>query len=208
MVWTAAHIGHFLDEVADDRLYALWHILGTRGLRRGEVLGLQWGDIDWEHGTLTVERQLVNVVGTVMQDRPKSDAGGRVIALGSEGVSVLKGHGAAQKRERLGWGEAYHTTSRVFTREDGHDLDPSWLTKRFGRLTAEHDLPPIRLHDVRHTAGSLMIASGSDPKTVQETLGHADMKLTMEVYVSLFEDVAQTSADAVTSFIPRRNRSV
>ncbi|MEV6432789.1 tyrosine-type recombinase/integrase [Nocardia sp. NPDC051463] len=75
-------------------------------------------------------------------------------------------------------------------------------------LASAADLPPIRLHDVRHTAGSLMIASGSDPKTVQETLGHADMKLTMEVYVSMFEDVAQTSADNVTAFIPRTRKSV
>lgn len=103
MVWTATHLGQFLDDVADDRLYALWHILGTRGLRRGEVLGLQWGDVDWEHATLTIERQLVNVVGTVMEDRPKSDAGGRVIALGTEGQSVLKAHRAAQKRDRLMW---------------------------------------------------------------------------------------------------------
>jgi integrase len=99
-------------------------------------------------------------------------------------------------------------TDRIFTREDGSDIDPSWLTKHFGRIIAEHDLPPIRLHDLRHGAGSLMIASGSDPKAVQETLGHSDLKLTLGIYVSLYEEVAQASADAVASSIPRRGKIV
>ena len=96
----------------------------------------------------------------------------------------------------------------VQSTEDGFDLDPSWLTKHFTRILLDHDLFPIRLHDVRHTAGSLMIASGSDPKIVQATLGRSDLKLTLGVYVSLYEEVAQTSADAVASFIPRGARSV
>ncbi|MGQ4619101.1 tyrosine-type recombinase/integrase [Nocardia sp. R7R-8] len=208
MVWRADHLGAFLDAVESDRLYALWHILGTRGLRRGEVLGLRWGDVDWDHGTITIEHQLVHSPTGVIEDTPKSEAGDRTVALGTENVSLLKAYRAAQKRERLEWGEAYTKTDRIFTREDGRDIDPNHFSKQFKRLVAAADLPPIRLHDVRHTAGSLMIASGSDPKTVQETLGHADMKLTMEVYVSMFEDVAQTSADNVTAFIPRTRKSV
>lgn len=208
MVWTAGQLGQFLDSIGNDRLYALWFVLGTRGLRRGEVLGLRWVDVDWDAATLTIDRQLVNVVGTVMEDKPKSDAGGRVIALGQEGVAVLKAHRTAQARERLALGEVYNATDRIFTTEGGFDLDPSWLTKHFARILLDHDLLPIRLHDVRHTAGSLMIASGSDPKTVQATLGHSDLKLTLGVYVSLYEEVAQTSADAVASFIPRRTKSV
>jgi integrase len=94
MVWTATHLGRFLNAVAEDRLYALWFFVGTRGLRRGELLGLRWGDIDWDAATVTFERQLVNVPGEVMEDKPKSDAGGRVIALGGEGVTVLKAHRA------------------------------------------------------------------------------------------------------------------
>ncbi|MEV0343651.1 tyrosine-type recombinase/integrase [Nocardia sp. NPDC050713] len=208
MVWRADHLGAFLDAVEGDRLYALWHILGTRGLRRGEALALDWPVVDWDNKAVTIDNQLVHSPSGVIEDTPKSDAGDRTVALGTENVSLLKAYRAAQKREQLKWGEAYTKTDRIFTREDGRDIDPNQFTKLFKRLAAAADLPPIRLHDVRHTAGSLMIASGSDPKTVQETLGHADMKLTMEVYVSMFEDVAQTSADNVTAFIPRTRKSV
>ena len=90
MVWTPAQLGAFLDEATDHRLYALWHLLSHRGPRRGESIGLEWPDIDLNAGTATIERQRIAVIGKVIEDTPKSDAGGRTVALGRDLIEVLK----------------------------------------------------------------------------------------------------------------------
>ncbi|NKV31148.1 tyrosine-type recombinase/integrase [Rhodococcus hoagii] len=205
MVWSPMHLGQFLDHTADHRLYALFFLLGTRGLRRGEVCALQWDDIDHDHSTLTIERQCVMVDGRPMIDTPKSEAGTRTIALGKEGVDVLKAHRRRQAQERLALGVG--DTKWMFTDDRGQRLNPTHLAYLFTRLVISADLPPIRTHDIRHTAATLMLASGSNAVTVRDTLGHSDVSLTLGVYSSLLEEVAQASADAVASFIPRKART-
>lgn len=205
MVWSPAHLGALLDHTAEHRLYALFYLLGTRGLRRGEVLGLQWEDIDNEHGTVSVQRQRVMVRGKPVTDTPKTASGIRTIALGKEGVEVLKSHRRRQAEERISLGRG--DTRWIFTDDTtGTPLSPTSAAHQFKQLLRAADLPPIRLHDLRHTAATLMLASGSDAVTIRDTLGHSDVKMTLGVYSSLLEDVAQTSADAVASFIPRKAR--
>jgi integrase len=148
-------------------------------------------------GTITIERQLVNVVGKVQEDSPKSSASGRVVAIGKEGVGVLKAHGARTNADRLAWGPAYSHTSRVFVREDGTDLDPSWLLKEFQRQAFKADLPPVRLHDLSHAAASLMLASGSSMKVVSTVLGHSSTAITSDVYTSVYDDASAAAVDAM-----------
>lgn len=140
-----------------------------------------------------------------MIDTPKSEAGTRTIALGKEGVDVLKAHRRRQAQERLALGVG--DTKWMFTDDRGQRLNPTHLAYLFTRLVISADLPPIRTHDIRHTAATLMLASGSNAVTVRDTLGHSDVSLTLGVYSSLLEEVAQASADAVASFIPRKART-
>jgi site-specific recombinase XerD len=139
-----------------------------------------------------------------LEGDPKSEAGGRMIALGKEGVAELKAHRARQLQDRLAWGEAWVDSDKVFVKEDGSALHPAAVSDQFERLIEEADLPPIRLHDLRHGAASLMLAAGIDLKVVQETLGHANLSTTANTYTSVYQDVAQAAAEAVSAIVPRK----
>lgn len=156
--------------------------------------------------TANIERQRISVDGEIIEDTPKSDAGGRVIALGMAGAGVLKAHKAAQNKEPLAWGEAWGDSGKVFTQKNGEPLDPNWVSDEFDRLTDELDLPPIRLHDLRHGAASLMLAAKVDMKVVQETLGHANITTTSNTYTSANPDVAAAAAEATAAIVPRRSQ--
>jgi integrase len=119
MVWTPAQLGRFLDAAHDDRLYALWHLVAHRGLRRGEVCAVEWQDVDLNDGTLVVCRQPVQLGWDVIESPPKSDAGRRTVALDMGTVAALRTHRRAQVADRLAWGEAWQETGKVFVREDG-----------------------------------------------------------------------------------------
>lgn len=204
MVWTPAQLGRFLDQAGDDRLYALWHLVAHRGLRRGEVAGLRWDDVDLDGATLTVCRQLVQLGWEVVESVPKSDAGTRTVALDSGTVATLRKWRSAQNAERLAWGPAWSDSGRVFTREDGRQLHPANVTAKFGALVDAAGLPPVRLHDLRHGAASLMLAAGVPMKVVQETLGHSSSALTSDTYTSVYPTVAAEAAEATAALVPRQ----
>jgi integrase len=203
MCWTPAQLGAFLDAAAGDRLYALFHLIAHRGLRRGEACGLGWADVDLDAGRVTVRRQLVQLGWEVYEDAPKSDAGDRTIALDAGTVAALRTHRRAQVAERLAWGPAWQDSGKVFTREDGTPLHPATVTERFHALAAAGKLPPVRLHDLRHGAASLMLAAGVPAKVVQETLGHSTIGLTLDTYTSVYTEVAAEAAEAAAALVPR-----
>lgn len=209
MVWRPDQLGAFLDHVQDHRLYALWWLLSHRGPRRGEACGLEWLDCAMKATppSATIERQRIVVEGEIIEDTPKSDAGQRVIPLGADGVELLKAHRLEQKKEKLSWGEAWVESGKVFTREDGSPLNPDWVSDEFDRLIEECDLPPVRLHDLRHGAASIMLAAGVDMKVVQEILGHANLSTTANTYTSVYPEVAAAAADAVAAFVPRAKKT-
>ncbi len=209
MVWRPDQLGVFLDHVQDHRLFALWFLLSHRGLRRGEACGLEWLDcaMDATPPSATIERQRVVVEGRVIEDTPKSEAGGRVVPLGTDGVEVFRAHRVAQKKERLAWGEAWVDSGKVFTQEDGSPLHPDWVSDEFERLIEECDLPPVRLHDLRHGAASIMLAAKVEMKVVQEILGHANLSTTANTYTSVYPEVAAAAADAVAAFVPRAKKT-
>ncbi|WP_103382522.1 site-specific integrase [Pseudonocardia dioxanivorans] len=206
MVWRPDQLGQFLDHAAEDRLYALWHIYAHRGLRRGEACGLEWDEVDLVEGSIHVVRQRISVAGQIVEDTPKSDAGDRTISLGRDTVEVLRAHRQAQRKERMAAGQSWVDSGKVFCQEDGSPLDPNQVSERFETLTMTAGLPPVRLHDLRHGAASLMLAAGVSMKVVQETLGHANMALTANTYTSVYPEVANAAAEAAYALVPRTRR--
>jgi integrase len=202
MVWRPDQLGVFLDTATGDRLYALYHLIAYRGLRRGEAAGLEWEDVDLDSAALAVRRQRVQLGWEVIEEDPKSDAGERTIALDTGTVTALRAHRRAQLTERLAC-PAWEDSGKVFTRENGEPLHPATITDRFHELVAAADLPPVRLHDLRHGAASLMLAAGVDLKVVQETLGHSSITLTSDTYTSVYPAVAAAAADAAAALVPR-----
>ena len=205
MVWTPEHAGEFLDFLTDrgERLYGLFHVITFRGLRRGEGCGLRRTDRNRTQKTLTVATQLVLDGWEVIENPPKTDSGERVVVLDDYTDEVLDEQELRQEAERLEWGEAWIGSGRMFTMPDGSPIHPGWLTDYFERLVELSGLPPIRLHDLRHVAASLMLAAGVDIKIVSETLGHSDTRITRDIYQSVMPKAAQDAAEATASIVPR-----
>jgi integrase len=200
-VWTAAELRAFLAAVEGDRLYALWLLAASTGMRRGELLGLSWPDADLGRARVAVRRSLVTVGHEVVVSEPKTAKGRRSVALDPATVSALKAWRKVQAAERLAWGPAWTDSGLVFTREDGRPLHPREVTRAFTRHVLAADLPVIRLHDLRHTHATLALAAGVHPKVVQERLGHANIAITLDTYSHAVPALEEQAAAAVARLV-------
>ncbi|HET9690024.1 MAG TPA: tyrosine-type recombinase/integrase [Acidimicrobiales bacterium] len=198
-VWDVAQARQFIASVAGDRLEAMWVVLITTGLRRGEAAGLRWEDVDFDAGTLAVRRALVSVGYEVKVTEPKTAKGRRSVALDDLTVRALRAHRARQAEEALAAGDLWERTGYVFVRDDGRPLHPERIGVMFAQRVKASGLPPIRLHDLRHTSATLALAAGVHPKIVQERLGHASISITLDTYshvvAGLQHEAAQRVAD-------------
>ncbi|WP_434593703.1 tyrosine-type recombinase/integrase [Streptomyces sp. A5-4] len=206
MVWTPEQTAAFLDFVEQDRLYVLWRLIAFRGTRRGEGCGVRWEDHSAKARSLAIATQLVQDGWEVHEGAPKTDSGIRLIALDEETNQDLLSHKARQQREREAWGEGWQDAGRIFTQEDGSLLHPGKVSDLFERLVEAAGLPPIRLHDLRHVAATLMLAAGVDIKVVSETLGHSDTRITRDIYQSVLDDLARDAAEKVVQLVPHARR--
>ena len=186
--------------VVDDRLHACFAFAALTGLRRSELLGLRWEDIDFERAQVSVRRGLVAVGADVHEGTPKSGHA-RTIAIDGETIALLKRHRAAQLEERPAWGEAWTNTGQLFTREDGQAMRPGTPTQTFDRRVAQVPVRRIRLHDLRHTHATLLLAAGTHPKVVQERLGHASVQITLDVYSRVTEGMQEDAAALIGSLV-------
>lgn len=208
MVWMPEQMGEFLDAVAEHRLYPLFHLMVFRGLRRGEAVGLPWAETDLSQGTVHISEQLVASSYDVWEDTPKSESGERTIKLDSETRKLLELWRERQSRERADWevhAKAWKRTGLVFTWEDGGAYHPEYLSQVFMRLMKKLDLPPVRLHDLRHCAATLSLAAGLHMKAIQTLLGHSSYSLTADTYTSVLPQFEEAQAEAPLALVPRRS---
>ena len=196
--WSTAEARHFLSATAEDRLAAAWSLLLARALRRGELAGLAWDAVDLEGGVLRVVATRVVVDGKAVDSTPKTSAGRRTVPLDQHLVTELRAHRARQASERLAAGEAWPGTGHVFVNELGEPYHPDYFSDRFDKLTAAAKVRRIRLHDTRHTAASLMLASGVQVKVVSEMLGHSSPTITLSIYAHTLPEMAETAGEALS----------
>lgn len=200
-VWTPEQLRVFLDHVREDRLYALWRLTATTGMRRGEVLGLRWSDVDLDGSRVSVVRALVVVDGELREESPKTERSRRSIALDRETVSALRAHRKGQMEDRLAWGEAYEHSGYVFTKENGAPLDPRTVSRRFSRISALLGLPAIRTHDLRHTYATAALQARVPAKVVSERLGHASIAITLDTYSHVLPQSDEEAATTIAAMI-------
>ena len=199
--WTASELRGFLEHVTGDRLYGLWLLAASTGMRRGEVLGLRWADVDLQAARVAVRQALVAVGHQVVTSEPKTAKGRRSVALDPATVEALKAHRKQQLAERLAWGPAWVDSGLVFTREDGRPLHPREVTRAFSRHVLAAGLPVIRLHDLRHTHATLALQAGVHPKVVQERLGHANIAITLDTYSHAVPALEEQAAATVARLV-------
>ncbi|SEG79039.1 Phage integrase, N-terminal SAM-like domain [Thermomonospora echinospora] len=201
MVWTPALTKRFLDRARQHRLYALFHLIAFRGLRRGEACGLRWSDLDLKNGAVTIRWQITQIGSETFEGKPKSEAGEATISLDASTIKELRAHKARQSTERFAAGDAWAETGYVFTTETGGLVNPNEVTEQFEHLSMEAGLPPVRLHDLRHGAASFLLAAGYDLKVVQETLRLSSITIAADIYTSLLPQLARKSAEDAAAII-------
>jgi integrase len=177
-------VARLLDAARGDRLEALWALAVYTGCREAELLGLQWDDVDWEGTALAVRRALVRTRGGVPTfAEPKTARGRRDIPLPEEAVAALRAHRVRQHEERLAAGPDYADYGLIFATHLGTPLRARNVVRDFKALLGRARLPPeVRVHDLRHTAASLLLAEGTDVATAAAILGHAQPSTTLNVY--------------------------
>jgi len=183
----------FLEAAREDRLEGLYVLAVTTGMRQGEILGLQWRNLDLENGTLQVHATLQQG-GTLGE--PKTAKARRQIDLPIVAIEPLRRHRIRQMKERIEAGPLWGESDFVFTNAVGRHIDPDNLRHRsFGPLLQRAALPNIRFHDLRHTAATVLMSLGTHPKVVQELLGHSQIAVTMDIYSHVLPTMQRKAMD-------------
>jgi integrase len=187
----------FLQHVVGDPLEALWILLLGSGLRRGEALALRWDDVDFEDHTVSVTRSLTMEDGGPTMTVPKTKTSTRTISVGPSALDALQAHRRQQAQVRLAADEWDNSEALIFTNPTGRRLRPDYVTPRLKKLVAEAGLPWVKVHGLRHTMASLALQNGVDIATVSQRLGHADTRITAQVYLHGSRETDRAAADAL-----------
>lgn len=200
-VWDLEKVQAFLSFTRNDRLFPCFLLALTTGLRRGEILGLRWEDLD-----LTTQRAQIRQTYIVVNDRaefstPKTSRSRRSIFLDSSTVSVLREQRKRQLEDRLSAGGTYTESDLIFTSENGSPVHPQTLSDTFVRRVRAAGLPRIRFHDLRHTYASLALSAGVHPKIVSDRLGHGSISITLDTYSHVLPEIGDREAMRVAEMV-------
>jgi integrase len=177
------------------------------GMRRGEILGLRWRDVDLDRSRLSVRQALVATGYEVIHSTPKSHCA-RVIDLDAETAAQLRKHRQRQDQERAELGADYRDHNLVVAKENGEPIHPHTFSQSFERLIAKAGLRPIRLHDLRHTHATLALKAGVPVKVISERLGHESPAFTLKQYAHVIPGMQAEAAAQVTAMIDGPPRCV
>src|SRR5690606_21143177 len=201
--WDAATLRTFLTRSREsgDRLHALWVLLATTGMRRGEAIGLRWKDVDLDKGRLSVVQTITQTRSKVTIGEPKTARGRRSIALDDATVGVLREHRKSMLEERLLVGPDFSDEGLVFHHPDGSCLRPDAVSAEFVRRVSQYGLPRLTLHGLRHTWATLALEQGIHPRVVQERLGHSTIAITLGIYSHVSPTLHDEAANLVAASI-------
>jgi integrase len=198
--WDAEQLGRFLDHIEGDRLQAAWHLLSMTGIRRGEVLGLRWQDVDLEAQRVAVRHTITAIGDEIRESTPKTHQA-RTIDMDPGTVDQLRAHRDRQPVEKEAWGPGYLDSDLVFRREDGSPVHPQLFSQQFEQEIRRAGLPQIRLHDIRHTHATIALHAGVPVKVISERLGHEDPAFTMKQYAHVIPGMQAEAAELVAALV-------
>lgn len=200
-VWSPAELAVFLDQTEAHPHGVLFRLAALTGMRRGELCGLRWIDVDLEAGIVTVRRSVTSMDGQRIVGEVKSARSRRRIDIDPQTVSVLVSHRAGQARERLLMGEAYKSEGLVFAMADGQAWLADTISQASDRAVAASGLPRIRFHDLRHTHATHLLTVKENVKVVSDRLGHASVAFTLDTYGHVLPGQQASAAAVVAALI-------
>lgn len=182
----------------------LVHLALVTGLRRGELVGLEWSDIDFEKGVLDVSRssQYTPDEGTFDEDT-KTEESDRLVALPTETLEILALYAQEQERQAEKLGDLWQGSNRLFTTWDGSPMFPATPTQWFPKFLKRHGLPHMNFHGLRHTSATLLIHSGANIKAVSSRLGHAEVGTTLNIYTKALRSADRACADTMSGILKK-----
>lgn len=193
-VWDENTIKAFIENAKNlkigHRYYRGYVIALLTGMRRGEILGLRWGDVDLENGLLFI-RQIVSSQTTKIKDRTKTEAGTRTVSIPNFLIEVLKEQKLQIESEKLIYEEEYGDYDLVMCTPKGTPICPKNFYRTFKEVCKRLELPIIRFHDMRHSHVTLLIAKNMNPKIISERIGHSDIKVTLDTYSHILPSMQQ-----------------
>ncbi|MGO9457067.1 MAG: tyrosine-type recombinase/integrase [Acidimicrobiales bacterium] len=185
----------------DHRLGALFALMLSTGLRRGEALGLRWADIDLSRGIVVVRRQLQRVSGELVTNDVKTSKSRRAVNVAPPVVKLLEAHKVAQAKDRLACRDAWQETEYVFTTQLGTPLDPRNIHRDFQTICIKAGVGKWHPHELRHSAASLMLSAGVPLQVVSDVLGHSSIRMTADVYGHILQPQREDAASALAGVL-------
>ena len=182
-------------------IYILVLLALSVGLRRGELDGLKWKHINFDAQTISIRDTRVNGEREIIEKDPKSASGRRTISVGSNVINDLKEAKAQYDMNKATLGKRFHDLGFVICKKDGTPYSPDSLTQKWRRFEKKHDLKIIRLHDLRHSNATVLMAEGINAKVVQERLGHADVSTTLSYYTHVLPSMDQDAASKLDNIL-------
>jgi integrase len=201
-VFTEEQVRTFLAAARGHPFETLFYLALTTSLRKGELLGLMWSDVDWQKASLKVERQLQNIPGNGYALVPtKTKSGRRQIKVGKGALAMLEAHRQRQETLKAAAGDRWIETGMIFTTNIGTYLDQTRVSREFKQILRENGLPDLRFHDLRHTSISLLLDMGTPVNTVQRRAGHSKASVTTDIYGHVMAHSQDAAAENIEEIV-------
>jgi integrase len=198
---TPAQARKLLIKLKTHRNEALYALMLSTGLRRGEALGLEWDDVDIKSGVILIRRQLKREDGRLVTSDTKTSKSRRAVNLPGPMIATMNAHKARQAADHLKIGEAWQDTGFVFTTTIGTPIDPRNVYREFQKICEDAKLGKWHPHELRHSAASLMLAQGVKVQVVSDVLGHSSIRMTADVYGHILAPDRQGAANAMSTVL-------
>lgn len=186
-----------LEAIKESCVYPATFFAVMTGLRRGEVLGLRWQDVDLQNGVLHVMQTVQQIYKRIEFRQPKTNRSRRPVIIPQIALDMLRKHKASQAENRLALGAAYQNNGLVFAREDGSPWSPDAFTSAYRSAVAIKFGKKVRFHDLRHSHATQLLKQGVHPKVVSERLGHSSISITMDIYSHVLPGMQEEAASKI-----------
>lgn len=205
-VWTVDEVQQFLKASKNRKFYIAYVLAVYTGMRRGEILGLKWEDLDLDQGIIHVQRTLYKSNKKIIFQEPKTRGSKRSIVISPYVIDELKKHRARQNEMRLKLGPGYQDHGLVVCNWNGNPVDPVDLARDFNMAIKIAGVSRIRFHDLRHTHATILLQIGEHPKVVSERLGHSSVTITLDTYSHVLPNMQKKLADKLENMLKQPDK--